>query len=172
MITKFATFHDSEGTAFEAPSKIFILEHRGSAVDETESAPLAYFYDQSAAQRELARLVDLEFAAWRAARTADREKVAAQVAALSATEVANLDLAAHARHSGKGERRATRARLLAAGVDPDLLFDPRPYLRQFDEDLAVDAVDFAERHSVYSVYAVAIDPADTVVEDPDSSRGY
>jgi hypothetical protein len=172
MMPKFATFHDSEGGAFEAPSEVFILEHNGSAVDETDSTPLAYFYDQTAAQRELARLVGLEFAVWRAERTAERDRVTAQVAVLTAQEKANLDLAEHAHRAGKGERRATRARLLAAGVDPDRLFDPRPYLRQLELELATDAAAFAERHSVYSVYAVAIDPSDTVVEDPNLSRGY
>jgi hypothetical protein len=166
-----ATFLDSDGAEFDAPEFVFILEHRGDAADESESNPLAYFYDEIAANRELARLQGLEYAAFLLAQTAERDRVTAQVAALTAQEKANLDLAAHARHSGKGERRAARQKLLEAGLNPDWLSDPRPYLRGLEEELALEGAAYAERYSVYALYRVEMDTSDTEVEDPSPPRG-
>jgi hypothetical protein len=166
-----ATFFDADGAEFAAPEFIFILEHRGDAVDESESNPLAYFYDEIAANRELARLQGLEYAAFLVAQTAECDRVSVQVAALTTQEKANFELAAHARRSGKGERRAARQKLLEAGVNPDWLSDPRPYLRGLEEELALDGAAYAERHSVYSLYRVEMDTSDTQVEDPAPPRG-
>ena len=173
MAPTLKAFSDSDGTGFLAPASIFVLQHFGSVCDETESTDLFRSYDEAAVKRELDRLQVLEYDAFRAAYVTERDKVAAEVKAMTATDKANLALAHHARNSGKGERAATIVKLAAAGItDWQSLSDPRPYLNQLDAVLALPRPTFINQHTVYSYHEIPIAPSDTCVVDPEQPRGW
>jgi hypothetical protein len=165
VLSKLATFHDSDGVAFEAPLEIFVVEHRGDDIDEVDSNPLGYFYDLAAAERELRRLQEAEHASYVATWQSMLGRAREQAAALTQSDIAFIDASEIAHRAREHGARKGAREFLAAHGQQEYLPDPRELVATLLERLAISLAEFIETKSVYALYPIKMDDADTRLED-------